>query len=48
MVLSKIQATQTASLEDKIAKMLTGNSEVNTAALLKLLSKEIKEGDHES
>ena len=48
VVLSKIQATQTASLEDKIAKMLTGNSEVNTAALLKLLSKEIKEGDHES
>ena len=48
VVLSKRQATQTASLENKIAKILTGNHEVDIAALLQLLSKKMKEGGHES
>ena len=48
VVLSKRQATQTASLEDKIAEILTGNNEVDTAALLHLLSKKMKEDGYES
>ena len=43
VVLSNKQAAQTASLEDKIAKLLTGNHEVDTVALLQLLSKKMKE-----
>lgn len=48
VVLSKGQESQTASLEDKIAKMLTGNHEVDTAALLQLLSKRMKEDGYDS
>lgn len=48
VVLSKRQATQTASLGNKIEKILTGNQEVDTAALLQLLSKKMREDDHES
>lgn len=48
VVLSKKQATQTASLEDRIAKILTGNHEVDTAALLQLLSRKMKEEGYES
>lgn len=47
VVLSKKQVTQTASLEGKIAKLLTGNHEVDTAALLQLLSKKMKEDGYE-
>lgn len=48
VVLSKKQVTQTDSLEVKIAKVLTGNHEVDTAALLQLLSKRMKEDGNES
>ena len=48
VVLSKKQATQTASLEGKIEKILTGNHEVDTAALLQLLSKKMREDGYES
>lgn len=48
VVLSKRQATKTALLEGKIAKLLTGNHEVDTAALLQLLSKKMKEDGYES
>ncbi len=47
VVLSKRQATQSASLEGKIAKLLTGNYEVDTVALLQLLSKKVKEDGYE-
>ena len=48
VVLPKSQATQTASLEGRIEKILTGNHEVDTAALLQLLSKKMKEDGDES
>ena len=48
VLLSKRQATQTASLEGRIEKILTGNHEVDTAALLNLLSKKMNEDGHES
>lgn len=48
VVLSKKQATQTASLESKIEEILTGNHEIDTAALLGLLSKKMKEDGYES
>ncbi len=48
VVLSKKRAIQTASLEDRIEKILTGNHEVDTAVLLQLLSKRMKEDGHES
>lgn len=47
VVLSKRQVAQTTSLESKISKMLSGNQEVDTAVLLKLLSKKINGGSHE-
>jgi len=48
IVLSKRQVVQTFALESKLEKMLSGNQQVDAAALLRLLSKKIKEGGYES
>ncbi len=48
VVLSKRQVVQTSALESKLEKMLSGNQQVDAAALIRLLSKKIKEGGYES
>ena len=48
VVLTKTQAARTTLLEEKIEKILTGHKEEDTAVLLHLLSKKMKEDEHES
>lgn len=48
VVLTKTQAARTTLLEEKIEKILTGNQEEDTAVLLHLLSKKMKEDEHGS
>ncbi len=48
VVLSKSQNDKTVSLEKQLEKMLTGNQEVDAAALLRLLSRKIKDEAYES
>jgi len=46
VVLSKKQEEQTTALEARLEKDLSGNQEVDAAALLRLLSKKIKDGNY--
>ena len=48
VVLSKRQVEQTTALESRLEKILSGNQQVDAAALLRLLSKKIKESGYES
>ncbi len=48
VVLPKRQVEQAIVLEDRLEKILSGNLEIDAAALLKLLRKKIKVGNHES
>lgn len=48
IVLSKRQIEQTTALESKLETILSGNQQVDAAALLRLLSKMIKESGYES
>ena len=48
VVLSKKQVEQTTALELRLEKALSGNQQIDAAALLRLLSKKIKEGSYEN